>query len=218
MSLRYEHVIFDLDGTLVDTLADLTIAVNHVRGVLGTGPLASDEVRAHVGEGARLLITRALGSEHADRVEEGLGEFFAFYGAHLLDHTGPYPGIPALLSALRARGSRCSVLTNKPEAMSRRILEGLGLLTFLDMVVGGDSLPTRKPDPAGVAHIAQRTNVPLARTLLVGDSEIDARTAAAAGVAFCGVTWGFAPDDVRRAAPAWTIHAPAELLRVVTEE
>jgi len=209
--------MFDLDGTLVDTLADLTIAVNRVRRVLGTGPLSSDVVRTCVGEGARMLITRALGDEYADRIEEGLREFFAFYRAHLLDHTRPYNGIPALLAGLRARRVGCSVLTNKPEQMSRRILEGLGLIAFFDIVVGGDSLAVRKPDPAGVMHIAERACVPLARILLVGDSGTDARTATAAGVAFCGVTWGFAPDDVRRAAPTWLIHHPDEL-HVVVED
>jgi phosphoglycolate phosphatase len=217
MPRRYDHVIFDLDGTLVDTLADLTLAVNHVRGIVGAEPLACEVVRTYVGEGARRLITRALGGEYADRIEEALRAFFAFYGAHLLDHTRPYPGIPALLARLRARGAGCSVLTNKPEGLSRRVLAGLRLLGCFDMVLGGDSLAVRKPDPAGVAHVAQRSGVPPGRLLLVGDSGIDARTATAAGVAFCGVTWGFAPDEVRRAAPVWIIDTPGELLRVVEQ-
>ena len=214
-SLRFTHVVFDLDGTLVDSRVDLAIAVNQVRRSFGLPELPIEVVTGYIGEGARMLVQRALGPEHAERLDEGLRRFLADYGAHLLDHTRPYAGIAEVLVALAQRGVAMSVLTNKPAAMSRVILEGLGLAAHFVALLGGDSLPTRKPDPAGVAHLQALTGTSAERMLMVGDSLIDLRTAAAAGVGFCGVTWGFATDALRTAAPRWLIAQPHELLTVV---
>ena len=209
------HVIFDLDGTLVDSRVDLANAVNHVRAIFGMGRLPLDTVTGYVGEGARILVQRSLGPDAQDRLDEGLRMFLQSYGAHLLDHTRPYPGIPEMLDALHTRGLALSVLTNKPEAMSRTILDGLGLLRHFVTVIGGDTLPTRKPDPAGVRHLCTLTNTCADHVLLVGDSVIDLRTARAAGVAFCGVAWGLGLDGLRAAGAERIVARAEEVVDVV---
>jgi phosphoglycolate phosphatase len=205
-------IIFDLDGTLIDSRADLTAAVNHVLRGFAVPELPIEVVTGYVGEGARLLVQRALGVSNSALFDEGLRQFLAYYGAHLLDHTHPYPGVREMLVALAARGATLSVLSNKPQAMSRAILDGLGLSSHFVAVLGGDSLPARKPDPAGVEYLCALTGTPADRVLVVGDSLVDLRTAAAAAVDFCGVTWGFAPEALRAAAPARIIDDPHELL------
>jgi phosphoglycolate phosphatase len=211
----YEHVAFDLDGTLVDSRTDLAAAVNHMLESACLPLLEPRTLQRYVGEGARVLVERALGPAHQDLVEPGLKIFMAYYGAHLLDATRPYPGIPEALAALVERRVALSVLTNKPVAMSRAILEGLGLAARFVGVVGGDSLPVRKPDPAGLEHLRALTGTPRPRMLLVGDSGIDVRTARAGNVTFCGVTWGLAPEALAAARPERVIDHPAELLTVV---
>jgi phosphoglycolate phosphatase len=210
-------VVFDLDGTLIDSRDDLTAAVNHVLRSFDLPQLSSEVVVGYVGEGARRLVQRALGAAHGDRLDDGLQRFVAYYGAHLVDRTQPYPGVPEMLTALAARDVTLAVLSNKPEAMSRAILDGLGLASHFVAVLGGDSLPTRKPDPAGVQYLCRLTGTPPERVLLVGDSLVDLCTAAAAGTAFCGVAWGFAPDALRAAAPQRIIDHPQELLAVMAQ-
>jgi phosphoglycolate phosphatase len=213
--LAFAHVVFDLDGTLVDSRADLAAAVNHVLAELGLPVIPLATVERYVGEGARVLVERALGAERATLVPRGLELFMDYYGAHLLDATRPYPGVPEALAALADRGVVLSVLTNKPAVMSRAIVEGLGLGARFRAVLGGDSLPVRKPDPAGLDQLAALATTARGRMLLVGDSPIDLRTAAAADVAFCGVAWGFAPEALRAARPARMIEHPAALVALV---
>jgi phosphoglycolate phosphatase len=213
--MPFSLIVFDLDGTLIDSRADLTAAVNHVLHSFALPTLPAEVVASLVGNGARLLVERALGAAHSNRFDDGLQRFMTYYGAHLLDQTQAYPGIPEMLAALSAHGTRLAVLTNKAVAMSRAILDGLRLSSHFLAVVGGDSLATRKPDPAGLEHLRALTGAPAERVLLVGDSLTDLRTAVAAGAAFCGVTWGFAPDALRAAAPARLIDHPSELLALV---
>jgi phosphoglycolate phosphatase len=211
----YDHFIFDLDGTLVDSRVDLAAAVNHVLRAFQLPILPLTTVTGYIGEGARVLVQRSLGPDAQDRLEAGLRIFLEFYGAHLLDHTRAYPGIPDMLDGLRGRGITLSVLTNKPEAMSRAILDGLGLLHYFVAVIGGDTLPTRKPDPLGVSHLCTITNTSTDHVLLVGDSVIDLRTARAAGVAFCGVAWGLGLDGLREAGVEWVVMRPDELVELL---
>ncbi len=215
VALVYEHVAFDLDGTLIDSRADLSAAVNHVLRRLGLAELPPATLYRYVGDGARVLVERALGSDHQDRLEAGVETFMAYYAAHLLDATRPYPGVEDALAALAARGVACSVLTNKPEAMSRAILTGLGLAARFVAILGGDSLPARKPDPAGLEQLRALTATARERMLLVGDSGIDLRTARAGGVAFCGVAWGLAPEALAAARPERIIAHPRELVALV---
>jgi phosphoglycolate phosphatase len=138
-----------------------------------------------------------------------------YYTAHLLDQTQPYAGILDLLTAARAQGMMLSVLTNKPEAPSRAILIGLGLADFFGAVIGGDTLPRRKPDPQGIHHLQQLTRIDLTATLLIGDSRIDVETGRAAGVTTCGVTWGFGAEGMRAGAPQFVVDSPAQLSDLV---
>ena len=188
---RFAHLIFDLDGTLVDTKADLSAATNHMLRELNLPLLSIAQVESFIGLGARVLIERALGQERAALVTDGFALFMDYYNAHLLDRTRPYPGMETLLAAARAQGISLSVLTNKPEQPTRAILSGLGLSDYFSVVIGGDTLPKRKPDPGGIFVLQQAVGRALTETLLVGDSEIDMRTGRAAGIATCGVTWGF---------------------------
>ncbi|MFN8543289.1 MAG: HAD-IA family hydrolase [Candidatus Binatia bacterium] len=213
--VAFEHVAFDLDGTLADTRADLVAAVNHVLEDVGRAPIAPDVLYRYVGDGARALVERALGPAGAGLVTAAIARFMDYYGAHLLDATRLYPGLEEALAELAGRGVALSVLTNKPEAMSRTILEGLGVARHFVAVLGGDSLPTRKPDPAGLELLRQRTGTPRERTLLVGDSRVDVETARAARVSFCGVAWGIVPDQLREANPERVVASAAELLGVV---
>jgi len=211
----FEHIIFDLDGTLIDSRRDLTAAVNHVLRTFDLAELPLEAVCGYVGEGARVLVQRALGPAHHDQLDEGLAVFLTYYGAHLLDHTQPYDGVPEVLAELAARGIVLSVLTNKPAAMSRTILDGLGLLPRFAAVVGGDSLAVRKPEAAGIDYLLTVTGTSRARTLLVGDSLIDVTTARAGHVAFCGVAWGLRRADLVGARVAPIIADPRQLVRVV---
>jgi phosphoglycolate phosphatase len=191
--------VFDLDGTLVDSLDDLHASVNHALRSLGLPARSRAEVRGYVGEGARTLIERAVGpSEHL--VEPALAAWRAHYEAHCLDRTRPYPGIGAMLA-----GARCpvAVLTNKPGALARRILDGLDLLPRFAAVVGGDEAP-RKPDPAGLLGILARVGAAPAEAVLVGDSRHDVATARAAGVRMIAVTWGLGTRAELAAAGATT--------------
>jgi phosphoglycolate phosphatase len=211
----YEHVVFDLDGTLIDSRADLTQAVNHVRRTFRLPELSLEEVTGYVGEGARRLMQRALGTGHENRLEDGLRLFIEYYGAHLLDHTQLYPGIAAMLRELAQRGVLLSLLSNKPEAMSRAILDGLGVLPVFRAVLGGDSFRARKPEPAGLEHLRGLTGTCVEKMLVVGDSLIDLRTAGAAGINFCGVAWGFGAEGLRAAGAQAIIDEPAALLAIV---
>lgn len=211
----FEHAIFDLDGTLVDSRCDLTAAVNHMLRTRGLAELPLETVCGYIGEGARVLVQRALGPAHHDQLDASLAVFLAYYGAHLLDHTRPYDGIPEALTALAARGMVLSVLTNKPTAMSRTILDGLGLLPRFTAVIGGDSLAVRKPEPAGIDYLLTATGTSRERTLLIGDSLIDVATARAAQVAFCGVAWGLRHADLIAARVEPIIAHPSQLVRVV---
>jgi phosphoglycolate phosphatase len=179
--------IFDLDGTLVDSLDDLHASVSHALRAVGLPPRSREEVHGYVGEGARILLERAIAPE-VHLLEPALAAWRAHYEVHCLDHTRAYPGLEALLAGARRA---LAVHTNKPGAMARKILAGLGLLPRFAVVTGGDEAP-RKPDPTGVREIMARVGASPAETVFVGDSRVDAAAARAAGVAFVAVTWGFA--------------------------
>ncbi len=213
--LRYEHVAFDLDGTLADTRADLAAATNHVLRSFGLPEIPPRSVYALVGEGARRLVERALGPPRAHDVDEGVCRFLDYYAAHLLDATALYPGVANALDALAAAGVTLSVLSNKPEGLSRAVLDGLAVTRRFRAVIGGDSLPTRKPHPAGLVALARLTATPADAMLLVGDSPIDVATAANAAVDFCGVGWGLDPAALRATRPACVVETADALVALV---
>jgi phosphoglycolate phosphatase len=180
--------VFDLDGTLVDSREDLYLAVSHALSELGLPARTRDEVVGFVGDGAVALVSRAIAPrEHL--LESAIALWREHYARHLLDHTRLYPGIAAVLGSARVP---LAVHTNKPGAMARKILDGLGVLSRFSVVVGGDEA-ARKPDPSGLLGICQRVGVPPGETVLVGDSLVDHATALAAGVRFVPVSWGFVP-------------------------
>jgi phosphoglycolate phosphatase len=203
--------IFDLDGTLVDSVEDLAASVNHALRAVGLPPRSLEEIRGFVGEGARLLVERAV-APRAELLEPALAAWWTHYEAHCLDRTRPYPGVGALLAGA---GRALAVHTNKPGALARRILEGLGLLGHFAVVLGGDEAP-RKPDPAGVRLIQARVGAGPDETVFVGDSRIDLATARAAGVRMVAVTWGLVPrEELVRAGATELVDHAAELARLV---
>jgi phosphoglycolate phosphatase len=213
--IRFSLLLFDLDGTLLDTRLDLVRSTNHVRAKFGLAPLGVSEIERLVGRGARILVERALGTERADVHDEGVRLFLEHYTEHCLDQTRPYPGMLDLLDALGALGARAAVVTNKPEALSRKILSGLDLLRHLVALVGGDTFPERKPHPRGVESVLARCEADRSRSLLVGDSPVDLATARAAGIAFCGVLWGFDPAGLCAEAPELVARDPQELGTII---
>ncbi|MFO1129347.1 MAG: phosphoglycolate phosphatase [Rhodospirillales bacterium] len=180
-------IIFDLDGTLVDTAGDLAFAVNEMLSGRGLGPLPFAMVVSLVGEGARRLVERALlasGERDAAQIEPALRDFLAIYGANLTRSTQAYPGVAETLDRLAGDGYRLAVCTNKPEAHSRVILERLGLIDRFKTVVGGDTLPgVRKPDPRMLAPIFDALSITADAAVFVGDSITDVTLARRAGMA-----------------------------------
>jgi phosphoglycolate phosphatase len=177
--------VFDLDGTLVDSVEDLHASVNHALAAIGLPPRSVAEVRTFVGEGARVLLAKAV-APRDELLEPALAAWRPHYAAHCLDRTLPYPGIGPLLAGA---GRTLAVLTNKPGEMSRKILDGLGLLQRFAVVIGGDEAP-RKPDPTGLLEIVARVGAAPSETVLIGDSRHDVETARRAGVPVVAVTWG----------------------------
>jgi phosphoglycolate phosphatase len=210
--MRPVGVVFDLDGTLVDSRLDLAAAVNATRERLALPALPVAAVAAMVGEGARTLLRRALPEGVAgEAFEAALALFLDLYYDRCLDATRAYAGIAQVLAELSPR-LPLAVLTNKPERHSRRILEGLGLAAHFRQLIGGDTLAVRKPDPAGLHRIAAGFGTSAPRLLLVGDSPIDAETARAAGAALALVSWGFGSPEQLAGLDGWHLDAPADLL------
>ncbi len=214
MPLAFRHVVLDLDGTLVDTKDDLAAAVNVTLAALGLPAQDPRTILGYVGHGGRVLLERALGETHRERIEEGVGIFMPWYRAHLLDHADVYPGLRSVLETLAGEGAVFSVLTNKPADMSAAILKGLDLEGLCPRLIGGDTLAVRKPDPTGLSQLIAAASVPPAATLMVGDSLIDVATGRNAGVPTCAVLWGFNGADVRGAGADVEIAEPHELLGV----
>jgi len=185
-------VVFDLDGTLVDSLRDLADSANVLLGQLGGDPLPDAAVGRMVGDGAAMLVQRVLSAGGVSQPADALERFLAIYDGRLLRCSRPYPGIEPLLERLEGR-ARLAVLTNKPLGATRRILEGLNLARHFppDHIIGGDGPFPRKPDPAGLRHLAKMADADMEKVLLVGDSVIDARTAHAAGARLCMARYGF---------------------------
>jgi phosphoglycolate phosphatase len=188
----FRLIVFDLDGTLIDSRRDIADAANALLRECGAEGLPEDRIGRMVGDGAATLVARAFAASGVERPADALERFVAIYGRALLNHTRAYDGIPDALAALSARAS-LAVLTNKPLASTRRILEGLDLARFFDAgaVIGGDGPFPRKPDPVGLRHLAARVGTAHDDTLLVGDSIIDWRTAKAASASICLARYGF---------------------------
>ena len=193
-------VVFDLDGTLVDSKLDLAQSVNALREEMGLEPLPLDLIASYVGHGVTVLIERALGDlATEENVQKGLAFFLQYYHEHMLDNTRPYPGVREALEDLRARA--LAVLTNKPVRFSCEMLERLALAPHFVAIYGGNSFPQKKPDPFGLRKIMDDVKVTARETLIVGDSDTDVLTGRNAGVWTCGVTYGFGAHSLEAAPP-----------------
>jgi len=216
--MPFQLFVFDLDGTLVDSRRDIADAANALLESCGAAPIPEARIGAMVGEGAAMLVARAFSASGVERPADALERYLALYDERLLNHTRPYDGIPEVLDALARRGA-LAVLTNKPIASTRRILDGLDLARFFasDAVLGGDGPFARKPDPAALLHLAASGSVSTAATLMVGDSAIDWRTARAASTGICLARYGFGFDTIpldELTPDDHVIDAAADLLRL----
>lgn len=215
----YQAVMFDLDGTLVNTLDDLAGSVNRVLRQLGRPTHPVDRYRYFVGQGLRQLMTAALGPEHLDLLPNALAMFHEDYPHHMYEHSRPYPGIDDLLSALTQRGLRLAVLSNKPHDAAVTMVQHFFPDVRFEQVQGQADDKPRKPDPAAALQIARQMRIETGRWLYVGDSAVDMQTATAAGFFAVGVTWGFRSEQELRDHDADAIiHEPMQLLRLLNDE
>jgi phosphoglycolate phosphatase len=210
-------LIFDLDGTLIDSRLDLVHSVNASLRHLGRPELPDDLIASYVGDGAPMLIRRTLGADSADEalVRKGLEYFLAYYKEHKLDHTTVYDGMKEALLAIRNSHigvpRKMAVLSNKPVNPSRAIVEALGLGEFFVSVYGGNSFASKKPDPEGAQTILRDVGAQPKETLMVGDSAVDVTTGQNAGLWTCAVTYGFAPHTLDAANPDVVVDSPRDL-------
>lgn len=214
-----QGVIFDLDGTLLDTLRDLAGAGNHALAAMGQPDHAAEAYRRMVGNGIPKLVERMLPAQHRGPATQALalGLFLRYYDAHKLDHTAPYPGVPALLAGLQKAGVRLGVVSNKDDAPARAMVETFFPGMF-DAVRGRLDGTPPKPDPALVEDVLAQWGLARGSVLYVGDSDVDIFTAHNARLAGCGVLWGFREKEELAAAGADFLAADVlELARVLGE-
>jgi len=211
-------LVFDLDGTLIDSRLDLIHSVNATLRHIGRPELDGDIIASYVGDGAPALLRRAL--ENTDDevlLRRALEYFLGYYRVHKLDHTTVYDGIPEVLakladsSTLHGAQRQMAVLSNKPVNPSRAIVEALGLAHFFVRVYGGNSFATKKPDPLGMRTILRETGVTAEEAVIIGDSSVDVLTGRNAGLLTCGVTYGFAPHTLEDVTPDVFVDRPRDL-------
>jgi phosphoglycolate phosphatase len=189
-------LIFDLDGTLIDSKRDLIHSVNAMLGEMGCAQLDEETISGYIGHGAPLLVSRALGSNaREDDLRRALQFFLAYYEEHKLDTTCAYPGVADSLAELSRKKVPMAVLTNKPVKISVRILEALGLATYFRSIYGGNSFESKKPDPRGANTIVSEFAASPRETMLIGDSEVDVQTARNARMIAVAVNYGFGVHD-----------------------
>jgi phosphoglycolate phosphatase len=209
--------VFDLDGTLVDSAADIHAALDRLMAARGLPGFARPEVTAMIGDGVRVLVTRALAARGLPFEEAALAAFMADYEAEAAVLTRPFAGIPEALDALAAAGWRMAVCTNKPVSAARRLLDALGLSARFDALGGGDSFPVRKPDPGHLRATLAAAGGDPSRAVMIGDHANDMRAAAGAGVPAIFAGWGYGPEAMAAGAPiAGTPDALPALIAALT--
>ena len=207
-------LIFDLDGTLIDSKLDLALSINAMLKRMGRAELAHEEIFGMVGNGAPVLVRRALGAETLETASDeeadaGLAYFLSYYRNHMLDNTVTYPGVREGLALLESHPM--AVLTNKPVNFSRAILDGLGISRYFRFVYGGNSFEKKKPDPVGVETLLRELGAKPGEAMIVGDSEIDIQTARNSGIWACGVTYGLGAEGLRAFPPDLMLDSLTEL-------
>ena len=211
--IGFDIVIFDLDGTLADTALDLAAALNHALTKMGRAPVPAEQVRTMVGHGARALLRKGLaatGEVSEALVEQGFPVFLDYYEAHIADHSRPFDGVEAALDQLDALGVRRAICTNKLEGLTHSLVAALGWQDRFDAIVGGDTLPQRKPDPAPVHEAIARAGG--GRAAFVGDSINDTDAARAAGIPCIALTFGFSDRPAEQLGAAALIDHFDQLL------
>ena len=206
-------LIFDLDGTLIDSKLDLALSVNAMLSEMKRAALTHETIFGYVGNGAPTLVKRALGHGASDEeAEEGLKYFLAYYREHMLDNTVTYPGVRDGLEALaREKHSEAmAVLTNKPVVFSKAIIEGLGLARYFKFVYGGNSFERKKPDPMGVEILLRDLGAPARGAMMVGDSDVDVLTARRVGARAVGCLFGLAPHSLEAVQPDRLVEHASE--------
>jgi phosphoglycolate phosphatase len=189
-------LIFDLDGTLIDSKRDLIHSVNAMLGEMGRARLDEETISGYIGHGAPVLVSRALGGNaKEEELRRALQFFLGYYEEHKMDTTCAYPGIPDALAELSRKKVPMAVLTNKPVKISVRILDSLGLASHFRVIYGGNSFETKKPDPFGANKILNEFGAQPRETMIVGDSEVDVQTARNAGTIAAAVNYGFGVHD-----------------------
>lgn len=214
---KIKLVVFDLDGTLIDSELDLAAAVNAMLRHYGRKELPIQVIGTYIGDGAPMLIRRALG-DPADHqfLQSALNYFLAYYRDHKLDNTYLYEGTKEALHRIGGSERKLAVLTNKPVRVSQAILAGLGLADSFFQVYGGNSFETKKPDPLGAKTLMREADAQPGETVMVGDSSVDVLTARNAGLWSVGVTYGFAPQTLEQVPPDVLVDTTAELADALT--
>ncbi|HXZ02193.1 MAG TPA: phosphoglycolate phosphatase [Stellaceae bacterium] len=217
--MKRTALLFDLDGTLVDSVPDLAAAANRLLAELGRPPLGEAEIAAMVGDGVAKLVERALAARQAGNaaLAPAIARFTALYAADAATLTRPYPGVPEGLAALAEAGVALAICTNKLEQVTRRVLDGLGLAHYFAVVLGGDSLPARKPDPAPLLAALERLGVAPADAAMVGDHRNDMLAAERAGVAAVFARYGYGLATLGELRPDAMIDRFADLPLVIGE-
>ncbi|OGW60422.1 MAG: phosphoglycolate phosphatase [Nitrospirae bacterium RBG_16_64_22] len=214
---RFRLIIFDLDGTLIDSRVDVANAANAARASVDLASLPLETVQGYVGDGVTKLVERILPENKRDAFDAALAAFLEFYAAHSLDHTTLYPGVRETVETL-AQSRKLAVVTNKRRYLTMQVLEGLGIAGFFAQVVGGDGPLARKPSPEPLLSVCEAEGIPPNESLMVGDSPTDVSAARAAGISVCGVTYGYKPPEVVRASnPDFLIDALPELLKLLPQ-
>lgn len=208
--------IFDLDGTLIDSFADIAFAVNQTLTQMSLPTLTHHQIKAHVGLGARWLLRQCLqevGATSESALQHARTLFLPIYTEHLASETKIYPGVRETLDTLQNQGKTLTVCTNKPIALTHPLLRTLELDSFFVEVLGGDSLPTKKPDPAPLLLLMEKCQMTPSETWMIGDSRFDIEAGRAADVHTCGVTYGHhSLSEMQALRPNTMIHTFGELL------
>lgn len=215
---RYSLILFDFDGVLIDSTKDIAVAVNAALEHFGLGQVSEDQVHSFVGDGAKMLIVRCLDAvkAEAEKLEEVLSWYKDYYNAHATVFTTLYDGVEKVLDFLKDKGKKIGLVSNKPEKISRTILEFFGLDGFFEVIIGPESAGKTKPAPDGIMAACRKTGIPAEKTLMVGDSAVDIMAAKAASTGSCGFTRGIGDRNAMLAQkPDHTIDALTKLMDLV---